>query len=248
MPRLDHLLVERGLAGSGARAQAMILAGLVRVRGRTDLKPGMDFPDSEPVEIVAGLPYVSRGGEKLAGVLDTLSVPVSGRACVDVGASTGGFTDCLLQRGATAVLAIDVGRHQLHEQLRRDPRVTSWEKTHVRDVTCEKVAAWAEKVPRSGPFLATVDVSFISLRKVWGWLQGFLIQGSEVLALVKPQFEAGPRGAPGGVVRDPAVHQRILAALKAQLPEEGFRLKGEAVSPLKGPKGNIEFFLWMERL
>jgi 23S rRNA (cytidine1920-2'-O)/16S rRNA (cytidine1409-2'-O)-methyltransferase len=238
--RLDHLLVQRGLAETGAKAQAYLLAGRVRVPGRVNPKAGDRVSPDQIVEVTAVLPYVSRGGEKLAGALDAFGVDPRGRACWDVGASTGGFTDCLLKRGAASVWAVDVGHGQLHWKLRGDSRVTVREKTHVLAVTAREVAA-------VGPSLAVVDVSFISLEKVLPHLGRVTPAGTEFVVLVKPQFEAGPVRAPGGVVRDPAVHREVLDRVSAGLEGWGFRQKGMVPSVLTGPKGNVEFFMHLMR-
>jgi 23S rRNA (cytidine1920-2'-O)/16S rRNA (cytidine1409-2'-O)-methyltransferase len=188
-----------------------------------------------PVNVASPLPYVSRGGEKLAGALAAFAVDPAGLVCLDVGASTGGFTDALLQRGAVRVHAIDVGRGQLAEVLRRDPRVVSRERTNARQLTPEMLA---EPVA-----LAVVDVSFISLGLVLPPIAACLAPGGAVVALVKPQFEAGRGRAPGGVVRDPAVHREVLVAALAQARAAGLVPIGLADSPLLGPAGNREFFL-----
>jgi len=236
-PRLDHLLVERGLAESGAKAQALILAGRVRAPGLKTVKPGTRVPWDQPVELTETLRYVSRGGEKLEGALRDLKIDVHGRACLDVGASTGGFTDCLLQHGAQKVLAVDVGHGQLHWKLRNDPRVTGREGTHALRLTPEDLTDFS-------PDLVTVDVSFISLEKILPHLSVLLREGTKCLALVKPQFEAGPKCAPKGVVRDEKVRTEIIERLKGLLPGWGFSLKSETPAALKGPKGNQEHFLY----
>lgn len=237
--RLDQLLVERGLAESRARAQALLMAGRVRVGegdgARLDRKAGDLVDPGVAVAVAAPLPYVSRGGEKLAGALDAFGVDPAGRVCLDVGASTGGFTDALLQRGAVRVHAIDVGRGQLADALRRDPRVVSRERTNARDLAPDLLGE-----PVS---LAVVDVSFISLRLVLPALAGCLAPGGEVVALVKPQFEAGRGRAPRGVVRDPAAHREVLAAALGDARAAGLVPLGLVVSPLLGPAGNREFFL-----
>jgi 23S rRNA (cytidine1920-2'-O)/16S rRNA (cytidine1409-2'-O)-methyltransferase len=228
--RLDVLLVERGLAESRAQAQALVLAGRVPGYG----KPGTSVEESEDLTVERPAPYVSRGGEKLAHALDVLGVDPAGRRCLDVGASTGGFTDVLLQRGAHAVIALDVGYGQLHPRLREDPRVTVLERTNVREVT---------ELPFA-PELVVCDVSFISLRKALPPALRLAAPGWEAVVLVKPQFEAG-RGevGRGGVVRDPALHRRVLH----EVAEAAIGWRGEIVgvtdSGLPGPKGNREFFL-----
>lgn len=215
------------------------MAGRVRVGegdgARLDRKAGDLVDSGVPIEVAAPLPFVSRGGEKLAGALEAFRVDPAGRVCLDVGASTGGFTDALLQRGAVRVHAIDVGRGQLADALRRDPRVISRERTNARDLAPELLGE-----PVS---LAVVDVSFISLRLVLPPVARCLAPGGEVVALVKPQFEAGRGRAPGGVVRDPAVHREVLARALDDARAAGLVPLGLAVSPLVGPAGNREFFL-----
>jgi 23S rRNA (cytidine1920-2'-O)/16S rRNA (cytidine1409-2'-O)-methyltransferase len=215
------------------------MAGRVRVGAgdgaRLDRKPGDLVEAGVAIEVAAPLPYVSRGGEKLAGALDAFGVDPAGRVCLDVGASTGGFTDALLQRGAARVHAIDVGRGQLADALRRDPRVVGRERTNARDLT---PALLGETVS-----LAVVDVSFISLRLVLPAIVRCLEPGGEVVALVKPQFEAGRGRAPGGVVRDPAVHREVLAAALEDARSTGLVPLGLVASPLVGPAGNREFFV-----
>jgi 23S rRNA (cytidine1920-2'-O)/16S rRNA (cytidine1409-2'-O)-methyltransferase len=237
--RLDQLLVERGLAASRTRAQALLMAGLVRVGegdgGRLDRKAGDLVDPGVVLEVATPLPFVSRGGEKLAGALDAFGVDPAGRVCLDVGASTGGFTDALLQRGAIRVHAIDVGRGQLADALRRDPRVVSRERTNARDLAPDLLGELVS--------LAVVDVSFISLRLVLPPIARCLEAGGEVIALVKPQFEAGRGRAPGGVVRDPAVHREVLAGVLDDARTAGLVPQGLAASPLVGPAGNREFFL-----
>ena len=237
--RLDQLLVERGLAESRARAQALLMAGRVRVGvgdgARLDRKPGDLVDPAIGLEVAAQLPFVSRGGEKLAGALDAFGVDPAGLVCLDVGASTGGFTDALLQRGAARVHAIDVGRGQLADALRRDPRVVSRERTNARDLAPDLLDE-----PVS---LAVVDVSFISLGLVLPPIARCLAPDGVVVALVKPQFEAGRGRAPGGVVRDPAVHREVLAAALGHARAAGLVPVDLVASPLLGPAGNREFFL-----
>lgn len=237
--RLDQLLVERGLVETRARAQALLMAGRVRVGtgdgARADRKPGDLVDAATPLAVETPLPYVSRGGEKLVGALDAFGIDPAGLVCLDVGASTGGFTDALLQRGALRVHAIDVGRGQLAEALRRDPRVLSRERTNARDLVPELLG---EPVA-----LAVADVSFISLRLVLPAIARCLSPGGAVVALVKPQFEAGRGRAPGGVVRDPVVHRDVLAAVLADARAAGLVPLGLAASLLVGPAGNREFFL-----
>src|SRR5215216_7429994 len=227
--RLDVLLVERGLAESRSQAQALVMAGLV---------PGFDKPGAQvddDAELTLDRPprFVSRGGEKLAHALDVLALDVRGRDALDVGASTGGFTDVLLQRGAARVVALDVGYGQLHPRLRDDARVVVLERTNARELT---------ELPYA-PDLVVADVSFISIHKALPPALALARPGWEAVVLVKPQFEAGRRDAPKGVVRDPAVHARVLGeAVKAALGW-GAEPRGIVDSGLPGPKGNREFFL-----
>jgi len=238
--RLDQLIVERGLAVSRSRAQALLLAGAVRVgvgdAARRDRKPGdLVVPETE-IEVTTPEPYVSRGGHKLAAALDVFRIDPADRVCLDVGASTGGFTDVLLQRGARRVYALDVGRGQLAEALRRDPRVVSMERTNARAITPSTLPE-----PVS---IATVDVSFISLRLVLEPVAStFGAMGGDIVALVKPQFEAGRGEAKGGVVRDPAIHERVVAEVASAAEAAGLRVVGRTPSPILGPEGNREFLL-----
>jgi 23S rRNA (cytidine1920-2'-O)/16S rRNA (cytidine1409-2'-O)-methyltransferase len=239
--RLDQLIVERGLAESRSRAQALLIGGKVRVGAgdgaRLDRKAGDLVEATAPIEVIAPEPYVSRGGHKLAASLDAFGVDPANRICLDVGASTGGFTDVLLQRGARHVYALDVGRGQLAEALRRDSRVTSMERTNARNLT-------ASTLPEPVS-LATVDVSFISLGIVLGPIASTIDPdaGGDIVALVKPQFEAGPADAKGGVVRDPAVHLRVLREVAARAAAAGLEPLGAVASPLLGPEGPREFLL-----
>jgi len=230
--RLDVLLVERGLAESRAQAQALVLAG--RVRGHE--KAGEQVP--EDAELVVERPprYVSRGGEKLEHALRLLGVSVRGLRCLDVGASTGGFTDCLLQHGAAHVIALDVGYGQLHPRLRDDPRVTVLERVNVR---------YLPELPYA-PELVTCDVSFISLRTALPPALGAASSGWQALALVKPQFEAGRAEVKRGVIRDPAVHARVLREIARAALDWNASVAGVVDSGLPGPKGNREFFLQLE--
>jgi 23S rRNA (cytidine1920-2'-O)/16S rRNA (cytidine1409-2'-O)-methyltransferase len=228
--RLDVLLVERGLAESRAQAQALVLAG--RVRGYD--KPGTQVDDAAEVEVERPPPYVSRGGEKLAHALDAFGLDPAGRDCLDVGASTGGFTDVLLQRGAARVIALDVGYGQLHDRLRRDSRVTVLERTNAREL---------RELPFA-PDLVVGDVSFISLKLALPPALAFARAGWEAVVLVKPQFEVG-RGevGKGGVVRDVAVRRRVVREIAVAAVGWGGETVGVVDSGLPGPKGNREVFL-----
>jgi 23S rRNA (cytidine1920-2'-O)/16S rRNA (cytidine1409-2'-O)-methyltransferase len=235
--RLDLLLTERGLCSSRQDAVRLILAGKVRVAGAAAAKPGSLVPVEAVLEVAGPAhPYVSRGGVKLQHALAAFGVAPGGRVCLDVGASTGGFTDCLLQAGARLVIAVDVGYGQLADRLRRDPRVHVLERTNIRHLEPIGLPAL--------PDLASIDVSFISLRLVLPAVGRLLAPPSDVLALVKPQFEVG-RGAvgKGGVVRDPAQHRSVLEGLAAWAAESGLFVWGLTASPLLGPMGNREFWL-----
>ncbi len=225
--RLDVLMVERGLAESRSQAQALVLAGLVPGHD----KPGEQVDDGIEVSLRRRPRFVSRGGEKLAHALDAFAVDPAGRDCLDVGASTGGFTDCLLQRGAERVIALDVGYGQLHPRLRGDPRVTVLERTNARAL---------EALPFA-PELVVCDVSFISVQTALPPALRLAAPGWEALVLVKPQFEAGRADAPKGVVRDRAVHGRVLRAACAAAAGWGAEVLGVVDSGLPGPKGNREF-------
>jgi 23S rRNA (cytidine1920-2'-O)/16S rRNA (cytidine1409-2'-O)-methyltransferase len=236
--RLDTLLVEQGWAQTRERARSLIMAGVVWCEGRRLAKPGLRVPADSPLEVKSDpCPYVSRGGLKLAAALGALAVDPTGLVCADVGASTGGFTDCLLQHGAARVHAIDVGRNQLHERLRADPRVISHERVNARHLTPD---ALPEPV-----CLLTADVSFISLRLILPAAANILARGARVLALVKPQFEAGREQVHRGVVRDPRVHAEVLRRIDVAAAELGWARHGACLSPIRGPAGNREYFvLW----
>ncbi len=233
--RLDQLLVQRGLAESRAKAQAVIMSGQVYVDGQKADKAGMAYDVEAPIEVRGEVcPYVSRGGWKLEKALETFGVDPAGWVCSDSGASTGGFTDCLLQKGAAKVFAIDVGYGQLAWKLRQDPRVVSMERTNIRYVTPEDLGEPLD--------LAVVDVSFISLKLVLPTIRRLLKATGQVLCLIKPQFEAGrEKVGKKGVVRDPAVHREVLEQFLRTAAELGFTVRALTYSPVKGPEGNIEF-------
>jgi 23S rRNA (cytidine1920-2'-O)/16S rRNA (cytidine1409-2'-O)-methyltransferase len=235
--RLDVLLVERGIAESRAQAQALVLAG--RVRGHA--KAGEQLPEDAKLDVEPVARFVSRGGEKLAHALETFGVDVTGADCLDVGASTGGFTDCLLQRGAIKVYAVDVGTNQLAWKLRSDPRVISMEKTNIREVSREQVPEPID--------LIVCDASFISLRTALPAALALAASGAHLVALIKPQFEVGKgRVGKGGVVRDPALHQEVCTEVEAWLAAiPGWRVLGIEPSPLLGPAGNREFLIGARR-
>jgi len=242
--RLDQLIVERGLADTRAKAQALVLAGRVRVgegdAARLDRKAGDLLDAATPLALTERDPYVSRGGHKLAAALDAFGIDPAGRVCLDAGASTGGFTDVLLQRGARRVYAVDVGRGQLSDSLRHDERVVSMERTNARTLG-----------PGSLPepvSLAVIDVSFISLGLVLGPVATALRPGPDapIVALVKPQFEAGKGRTDHGVVRDPAVHREVLERVVAAAGELGLGARGVIASPILGPEGNREFLIHVQ--
>ena len=230
--RLDVLLVERGLAESRAQAQALVLAGLVPGHD----KPGEQIREDAELEVERPPRFVSRGGEKLQNALDAFALDVAGRDCADVGASTGGFTDCLLQAGAARVVAIDVGYGQLHPRLRSDPRVTVLERVNARALT---------ELPFA-PDLVVCDVSFISVTKALPPVLRLAAPGWTALVLVKPQFEAGRREATKGVVRSPEVHRNVLETVIEAARAWGAVTVGVVDSGLPGPKGNREFFVHLE--
>lgn len=238
--RLDHLVVARGLAPSRAQAEAAIRAGEIFVGGQRLDKPGILVPQSAAVERRArGPAFVSRGGIKLAAALETFAVHPEGCVVLDVGASTGGFTDCVLQRGARRVYAVDVGHGQLHWRLRQDPRVVVLEGRHAARLRPGDLPEAAD--------LATVDCSFISVLKILPAIAGLVRPDGLVLALIKPQFEAGPKVAPRGVVRDPAVHEAVVRRVVGEVRSMGLVPVGVMVSPLLGPDGNREFFVVLRK-
>lgn len=249
--RLDQLLVDRGLADSRTRAQALILAGEVRVNGTVHSKPGMSVDAASEISLAATLPFVSRGGYKLAHALDVFPLDPAGLVALDVGASTGGFTDVLLQRGAAIVYAVDVGYGVLDWRLRQDARVVVLERTNIRYLEKLPPAEADTRADTSDVVLAqcaTVDVSFISLRIVLPAIQRLLIPDAWLVTLIKPQFEAGPQQVgKGGVVRDPAVHQRVLRDVLHTAAELELHVHGLTRSPITGPAGNVEFLAWFQR-
>ncbi len=240
--RLDVLLVKRNLAESREKAKAIIMSGNVFVNGNREDKAGTTF-DVEKAQIeIKGhtLPYVSRGGLKLEKAIDVFGVNVAGKVCMDIGASTGGFTDCMLQNGADHVYAIDVGHGQLAWKLRQDPRVICMEKTNIRYVT-------AEQVPEKIDF-ASVDVSFISLQKVLGPARELLRDDGRMVCLIKPQFEAGrEKVGRKGVVRDKAVHLEVIEMILDFAVSMSFDILNLDYSPIKGPEGNIEYLVYLQK-
>jgi len=243
--RVDMLVVTRGLAPSRERAQAIIMAGQIRVNGQIASKPGMRVPGDASIELVAPPPelrYVSRGGLKLEHALDTLHLDPAGLSALDIGASTGGFTDVMLRRGADRIFAIDVGQGQLAWSLRSDPRVVVMERTNIRDVDHLPDNTLAD--------CAVIDVSFISLRLVLPHVVRLLSEGAWIVALIKPQFEAGKREADrgSGVIRDPAVHRRVLDDLLRDIATNLPHLTSHDLiaSPITGRDGNHEYLLWLD--
>ena len=234
--RLDQLVVERGLAPSHERARALILAGHVRVDGQPAGKAGMAVAHDAVIDLAEpDHPYVGRGGLKLAHALDTFGIAADGRECLDIGASTGGFTDVLLQRGAARVVALDVGHGQIDWKIRNDPRVIVVEGFNARHLTPADLP---------GPVdLVVIDVSFISLRQIFPVIPPLLRPGADVVALVKPQFEAGRGEVRKGIIHDAAVHERVLEEVAAAAAAIGLRPAGSTPSPITGQKGNVEFLL-----
>lgn len=236
--RLDKLLVDRGLAETRARARAYIMAGEVRVNGERVDKAGTQVAVDSRIEVAAPLPYVSRGGYKLAGAIDHFGIHVEERVCADAGSSTGGFTDVLLQAGARRVYAIDVGQGQLHWKLRQDERVIVRERTNAR---------YLESLPELID-LVVIDVSFISLKLILPAVGKWLATGADVIALIKPQFEAGPEWVgKGGIVRDPAVRREVLLDVLSWAQANEWKPMGLMQSPIQGADGNIEYLAWFQR-
>ncbi len=239
--RLDILLVQRGLALSREKAKAMIMAGSVLVNGQREDKAGTMFADTADITIKGNtLKYVSRGGLKLEKAMSHFDITLEGKTCMDVGASTGGFTDCMLQNGAVKVFSVDVGYGQLDWKLRQDSRVVCMEKTNIRYVVPEDIGEAVD--------FASIDVSFISLSKVLPAVRELLMDEGEIVCLIKPQFEAGrEKVGKKGVVRDPAVHEEVIEAVIACAKELGFAVKELEYSPIKGPEGNIEYLLHLKK-
>ena len=238
--RLDNIMVERGMVESRAFAQRLVMAGEVRVEGQVALKPSQHVFEDAQIEIEQGEPFVSRGGEKLHSALVAFQIEVAQLVCVDVGASTGGFTDCLLQHGAARVYAIDVGKGILHWKLRQDTRVVVMEEVNAR---------YVEHLPEPID-LVTIDVSFISLKiilpVVKAWFSSYKVNPGMIIALIKPQFEAGRAAVAHGqgVIRDPHIHRQVLLDVLEFFQKEGFGIRGLMRSPITGPKGNIEFLAY----
>lgn len=239
--RLDILVTERGLVESREKAKTLIMAGQVYVDGQKADKPGDTFSEDAAVEVRGkGLPYVSRGGLKLEKAMREFGLQLQGRTCMDIGASTGGFTDCMLQNGAQRVYSVDVGYGQLAWSLRTDPRVVNLERTNARYLT-------REQVPEEINFFS-VDVSFISLTLILPAVRPLLAEHGQAVCLIKPQFEAGrEKVGKKGVVRDKAVHEEVIEKIRSFALENGFSVLGLTFSPVKGPEGNIEYLIYLER-
>lgn len=239
--RLDVLLVKHNLAESREKAKALIMSGIVYVNGQKEDKAGTTFEETAPIEVRGStLKYVSRGGLKLEKAMDRFGVRLDGKICMDVGASTGGFTDCMLQNGAVKVYSVDVGHGQLAWKLRNDERVVCMEKTNIRYVTPEDIA---------DPIgFASIDVSFISLTKVLGPVKALLEDNGQIVCLIKPQFEAGrEKVGKKGVVREPAVHLEVIDMVIDYALSIGFEALNLEFSPIKGPEGNIEYLLYLQK-
>ncbi len=239
--RLDVLLVKRNLAESREKAKAIIMSGNVFVDGEREDKAGSSFPEDVQIEVKGHtLPYVSRGGLKLEKALASFDVTVEGKVCTDVGSSTGGFTDCMLQNGAVKVFAIDVGRGQLDWKLRQDERVVCMEKTNIRYVTPEDIGEPVD--------FSSIDVSFISLTKVLEPIRNYLTPDGEIVALIKPQFEAGrEKVGKKGVVRERSTHHEVIEKVASYANSIGFEILNIDFSPIKGPEGNIEYLIHLKK-
>ncbi len=239
--RLDVLLVKRNLAESREKAKAIIMSGNVFVDGQREDKAGSSFPEEVRIEVKGHtLPYVSRGGLKLEKALANFDVTVEGKVCTDVGSSTGGFTDCMLQNGAVKVFAIDVGRGQLDWKLRQDGRVVCMEKTNIRYVTPEDIGEPVD--------FSSIDVSFISLTKVLEPIRNYLTEDGEIVALIKPQFEAGrEKVGKKGVVRERSTHHEVIEKVASYANSIGFEILNIDFSPIKGPEGNIEYLIHLKK-
>ena len=238
--RLDALLVERGLLESRERAKAVIMSGSVFVAGKRMDKPGVQVESNAEIEVRSLPEYVSRGGLKLEKAIKYFELSPEGKVCIDIGSSTGGFTDCLLKNGAKMVYAFDVGYGQLAWKIRSDPRVITMERTNIRYATPEMFA--------NKPQIATIDVSFISLKLVLPVVKTLIKNDGEVICLIKPQFEAGrEKVGKKGVVRDSAIHLEVLETFVFNAKASTFSIRGITYSPVRGPEGNIEYLAWLDR-
>ena len=230
-------LLEQGFALTRSKAQALIMAGQVMVNEKPLLKPGTLVNPTSTIKILSGLKYVSRGGEKLEGALEDFRISVQGKICLDVGSSTGGFTDCLIKRGAARVYAVDVGTKQFDSRLKNDSKIVLMEETHIKDVTPAMLD------PR--PSLVVIDVSFISLTKVLPTVACVIQKPGEILAMVKPQFEVGPKFLKKGVVRSEEKQREAVESIKSFAGGLGLEIKGTSPARIKGPTGNQEYFLYL---
>lgn len=238
--RLDIFLAENGFCDSREKAKAAIMAGQVYVNGQKALKAGDSIKSDDTVEVRGGTEFVSRGGHKLKKAMSVFPIDLNGKICMDIGASTGGFTDCMLQNGAKKVFSIDVGHGQLAWKLRMDERVVCMEKTNFRYVTFEDIGEQID--------FASVDVSFISLTKILIPARNLLRERGEMVCLIKPQFEAGKdKVGKKGVVRDPGIHEEVITKIVDYADQIGFQIRGLTFSPVKGPEGNIEYLLYLEK-
>lgn len=237
--RLDVYMAENSLAEGRSRAQALIMSGVVYVNGQKADKAGMSVSEKDEIEVREGLRYVSRGGLKLEKAMQSFGAELSGKVCMDIGASTGGFTDCMLQNGASKVYSVDVGYGQLAWSLRTDERVVNMERTNIRYVEPENLDELLD--------FASVDVSFISLKLIFPVMKKLLKDGGEGVCLIKPQFEAGKeKVGKNGVVREKSTHIEVIEAVFGYAKENGFKAIGLDFSPIKGPKGNIEYLLYIK--
>jgi 23S rRNA (cytidine1920-2'-O)/16S rRNA (cytidine1409-2'-O)-methyltransferase len=240
--RLDQLLVEKGLAESREKAKRLIMSGQVLVDGHPSPKPGHNLAPDHKIVLKEAERFVSRGGDKLEGAMEAFPIELEDKICLDIGSSTGGFTDCMLQHGATKVYAVDVGKGQLHWKLREDNRVVVMEGVNARYLTPKDLPELAD--------FASIDTSFISLTNILPAVKGLLKPGGEIVSLIKPQFEAGKEevGKGRGVITDPAIHEEVISKVrKFGMEELGLEWRGLETSPLKGPKGNVEFLAYWKR-
>ena len=230
-------MVSKGLAETRSKAQALIMSGQVELEGKTQLKAGTSVTPEAIITIKKTNPYVSRGGLKLESALNALAIDVTGKICMDIGASTGGFSDCLLQRGAVKIYAVDVGHNQLHEKLKKDKRVINIEGVNFR--------YFPREILKDSVEFVTIDVSFISLEKILPLAAEVTAQNAEILAMVKPQFEASQQELKKGVIKDETIRLRTIDKIKSFAAGIGLKVKGGADSALRGPEGNLEHFLWL---